>query len=1146
MWYYRLIKYSHIIAFSLLIIFTAQEAYAGVISALIIAAKVAWTIITTTAYLAVTYGVYATVAYSLYTSLASDDSGGSATYDGPHPTITVESGTPIAWAVGLVRVAGNIIRQNDMNDTGNNYIKAMVCHGEGEWEEILGHYVNDEPWDEMFGPASEYWEHLGTATQSGVTNLFDIENYNYRNKVITEYNMHRNNRVYYLRNINVVAKAYKCLEIGEASGGTDSWTRNPAQILWHFYIEKENRAVAELDTNAFTALSSYCAASLSYIDQYQSHIFPPVLSSDRVRATSTRSSSFFVPHFSIMKKSIKESEGRRCSWIGNATTDQRLNIDFGRSVVITAIELENGWTYVNPTWNTNIGIQNFVLQGSNTLSDFQSVTYTDVGKTWVNVAAGLAATEHAESTSTAFQIFTITNHTAYRYYSLKIADNFGDANYMMIRGVRFLGGQADSSVATEEYNNRYTFDYNFDTKIETHDVKKLIWRGFHGRCIQSQGKIKPVWEGAQEHDGAGGLQSKAVQHTFAVPTNVVSGSFTWNKVEKANIFIVNFIDSANEFKKDCVIMRDVDDIAVRGEVVEEETCWYLIDRASAKRRCRWNYNKSRYTDYQCSLTGFPDSQDLEIYDRVAVTDNEAGWAAKDFLIISKDEDQYGRPTFVLVEYFSGIYSDQGFQEQPHFGTNPLNPLGPVLDIDPASVSITVIAPGAGSQYVAGAVHVTYTTPPTATLNEIWLSTDDTNYYLAGTDVDGDIYIGGLGVLYDVGDTVYVKIVSISASGVKTETPTAYMDSVAIPASGALAKLASFYAGLYDLWGGNPAVGNAATKIVIGNLDGTPKIALGVGTADSMTIANSATYPGFFADGNGYLRAGNGTFGMVLDNGGLDINGDVDADHFVKDGTIVTPHVLDDNITRSWGYDSESDVTLGVDTLIGYSPIAYTSDISYTANDYFIHLWAQAKIGVFDTTSDYAILTVRFFESIEIVKSGTLKWTYSPALDDGSYYLTNIAGTASGLGASFALGSSPIIISGGSGGTFKEFFNGIWASLSGGEFGWGDKESPALGFDTVYAHLFDHSDPDAKADGYLRLCNNIKSYVAPILNGYSAGSSSVYGQIHASPVKNITLDANATTSLNRSIIIGAQVYTSGLATESEVCDSVELVVWERKK
>ena len=64
-------------------------------------------------------------------------------------------------------------------------------------------------------------------------------------------------------------------------------------------------------------------------------------------------------------------------------------------------------------------------------------------------------------------------------------------------------------------------------------------------------------------------------------------------------------------------------------------------------------------------------------------------------------------------------------------------------------------------------------------------------------------------------------------------------------------IGGFVIGANDLWGGNAAIGNVATTIVMGNLDGTSKIALGA-TADSLSLTSGT---GFYADGGGDFRVG---------------------------------------------------------------------------------------------------------------------------------------------------------------------------------------------------------------------------------------------------------------------------------------------------
>lgn len=704
----------------------------------------------------------------------------SNTYKGPSPVVTIDQASPIPIAFGLCRVAGNIIRQNDLNQSIN--VNLIVCHGMGEWDQIIGHYINDIEWSAWIQASPNFlkWTHLGAPNQTTIDNIFTVDAPNYRNKVITEYQLRKGEIFTSLNNVNITARTTKCLEIGQNLGGTKSWTRNPAQIMWHFYVTIEKKTATELDINAFISLQIYCSTPMSAIDPYYSDVQPPVVSKTTINATSEYSLGTFAALYAIMPNLRPTGGVEKNGWLSAATykTNQRINIDFGRKIVITKIEIVN---YHKSGTDTDKGIKNFIIQGSNLATSFNDTTYASIG--WTDVETGLQCSEHTVIDEKNSQSFIFAdNHIAYRYYAIKIADNWGDPSQMGLRGIRFYGGNSRGSVTTEEYNNRYTFDYNFDSKIEIQDAKKLIWQSFHGICIQSQGKIKPVWDGSQEHNGAGSLQTKTVKFAFDTETNILKGTLKWSRISSPNVFLVNHLDSSNNFKKDSVCLRNEDDINIRGEIVDDETCWYLIDRASAKRRCKYNYNRS-YREWSCELTGFPSSQSLELFDRVTITDTEVGWTAKDFVIVSKDEDEWGRPTFYLEEYLSGIYSDQGFEEQQGYATDPENRYITPIEIDPSTVIANYNSPTSSDIYAGGSIDVTFTPPLTTgySYTEVWISTDNINYMLTGTSNNGGFRLNGLGTYYWPGDTIYIKLRSVNADGVKELMPENYCALVLITA-----------------------------------------------------------------------------------------------------------------------------------------------------------------------------------------------------------------------------------------------------------------------------------------------------------------------------------------------------------------------------
>ena len=87
-------------------------------------------------------------------------------------------------------------------------------------------------------------------------------------------------------------------------------------------------------------------------------------------------------------------------------------------------------------------------------------------------------------------------------------------------------------------------------------------------------------------------------------------------------------------------------------------------------------------------------------------------------------------------------------------------------------------------------------------------------------------------------------------------------NVIFEASDTQQRMAGFYFSDNDIWGGNSSIGNSGTTIVMGNLDGTSKIALGA-TADSIRMD---TGTGFYVDGTGSFKAGKETGGYIKFDG----------------------------------------------------------------------------------------------------------------------------------------------------------------------------------------------------------------------------------------------------------------------------------------
>jgi hypothetical protein len=704
---------------------------------------------------------------------------------------------------------------------------------------------------------------LGTDSQNPIqvngTDLFSLSTCAYRGIAHTGFDFAKTSQISNINSLLLEGLFGLCEPIG---GGAKVFSRNPAVVMWDFYRNVEDYEIADLDENAFKSLESLCGAYPTSGDG--GPIRPPGPNNTTVKATSyhdTRYSPFFAFDFNL----ATDGSHINTSWASTQgqTTNQRLNVDLGVPVVLTKIVLIN--SHIDGA-STNEGIQNFVIQGSNTASDLDHTTYADAGSGWTNVQTGLTATQY--DSADPYKNYEVASPgTAYRYYSIKIANNHG-GGWLKVRDICFYGRSP-----------RYTFDFNFDTEININDAKKLIWSSFNGRVIRSQGKLKPVWDWSTVADGSGGLTTKTSQYSFTMD-NAVKDSFTWFPTKRANKIEVKYLDSSESFKKRTVIDKDDSDIETRGEVILDITAYYITQRDVAARRSKRRLYHAMYADFQCTLTGFPSSQKLEVYDLVTVTHTLPVWSAKKFIILDKTEDEYGRPTFLLEAYYAGVFDDAETPFPESYFSGLLNPL--TVPSTATNINATLAIPGTGFDYLA--VIVSFVPPKDAfySYSKIYASNDDSTYYEVGTSSGQNFVINGLGTIYEPDDTCYIKLVSVSEAGITQDLPTSADASVII--SGQI-KSSSFYAGLYDLWGGNEAIDHADTKIVIGNLDGTPKIALGA-SADAITFAG--TQSGFYADGDGNLRVG----------GTQSLKWNPSTSRLTIGEWIISPNGISDNFTEA--------------------------------------------------------------------------------------------------------------------------------------------------------------------------------------------------------------------------------------------------------
>jgi len=162
--------------------------------------------------------------------------------------------------------------------------------------------------------------------------------------------------------------------------------------------------------------------------QFQS-LYPAEYSTTYVKATQVYSAQ--AAHEAYDPANSLTGDGVATEWqTEGAVTNQRYHVDLGAMKVIGRIYYENSHASGK---DTDAGSKNFILQGSNSASSFGELTYaTDTG--WTQIAAGQFA-QHVAANSPDPKYILVPPHQAYRYFAVKIANNWGNASYMGLRRI---------------------------------------------------------------------------------------------------------------------------------------------------------------------------------------------------------------------------------------------------------------------------------------------------------------------------------------------------------------------------------------------------------------------------------------------------------------------------------------------------------------------------------------------------------------------------------------------------------------------------------------------------------------------------------------------------------------------------------------
>jgi hypothetical protein len=155
--------------------------------------------------------------------------------------------------------------------------------------------------------------------------------------------------------------------------------------------------------------------------------YPPAQNSTYVKAT-TEYAGFVAYWATDPTKSLTGTQTGNI-WFASTNTNQRFHIDLGEAKIISRLYYENGH-HLGGT--TNYGAKNFTIQGSNTGSAFAELTYA-TNTNWTDLTTDVSQFDiHVSADQADPKYVLITSPSSYRYYAIKIADNWGNA-FMGVR-----------------------------------------------------------------------------------------------------------------------------------------------------------------------------------------------------------------------------------------------------------------------------------------------------------------------------------------------------------------------------------------------------------------------------------------------------------------------------------------------------------------------------------------------------------------------------------------------------------------------------------------------------------------------------------------------------------------------------------------
>lgn len=189
----------------------------------------------------------------------------------------------------------------------------------------------------------------------------------------------------------------------------------PKRPLGNSWYNRNNFIVYDNNYNELYTETSY------WEDGFVS-VYPKVYDANTVKATSYFDSRYY-PWFGANPNIATTGSITNQSWLasnGNHT-NQKWNIDLGREIIVKRLYLENlhhdGSSYYDN------GMKDFSVYGTNSFSAFNNTTYGDI--TDLTLLGSFTCRRHKLLNREDPQYFYLDNDSAFRYYILRIDNDFG-------------------------------------------------------------------------------------------------------------------------------------------------------------------------------------------------------------------------------------------------------------------------------------------------------------------------------------------------------------------------------------------------------------------------------------------------------------------------------------------------------------------------------------------------------------------------------------------------------------------------------------------------------------------------------------------------------------------------------------------------